>query len=223
MGMEPYGAEEPGVESGSSVTDRELDIPLDQARKHAFFWVHLFGMFLLGFVCSAPLRQIFPYVTDLHDATLAATIVALYSFVGIFGKLLLGWITDRIGPIYGAMFAFSLMALSFALLIGGEDRMLLYVMACVYGVGNAVGSVSAPLLISGTFGTRDFNLMRGIAQSPIQLGMSLGGLALAGVFDLIGSYVPGWGACIVLSLLAGGCFIWSYASSRKIFATQMAV
>ena len=48
--------------------------------------------------------------------------------------------------------------------------------------------MSAPLIISATFGKKNFNFMRGLTQSPMQLGMSLGGLMLAFTYDMTGSY-----------------------------------
>lgn len=35
----------------------------------------------------------------MHGPALQATIISLYSLVGIFGKLVLGWINDRFGVI----------------------------------------------------------------------------------------------------------------------------
>lgn len=95
-------------------------IPFAQLKRTGFFWAHMLGMFLIGIICSAPLRQINPYVADLHGAAFAATIVSIYAFIGIFGKLILGTINDRAGAIKSSMLAFGLMALSFFLLLLGS-------------------------------------------------------------------------------------------------------
>ena len=65
---------------------------------------------------------------------------------------------------------------------------MVYVYIVFYCFAAGVGTVSAPLLISATFGTKNFNIMRGITQSPLQAGMSLGGLIVAGIFDITGAY-----------------------------------
>ena len=166
----------------------------------------MLGMLLLGIICSAPLRQISPCISDSYGPQAAALIVSMYSFVGIFGKPILGWINDRFGTIKGAMAAFGLMGGGFLCLMLGRSMQIMYLMAILYGIGNGVGTVSAPLLISATFGTKNFNIMRGLTQSPMQLGMSLGGLLLAAVFDRTGSYKLGWGMCIVIGALSAICF-----------------
>ena len=151
-------------------------------------------------------RQISPCISDSYGPQAAALIVSMYSFVGIFGKLILGWINDRFGTIKGAMAAFGLMGGGFLCLMLGRSMQIMYLMAILYGIGNGVGTVSAPLLISATFGTKNFNIMRGLTQSPMQLGMSIGGLLLAAVFDRTGSYKLGWGMCIVIGALSAICF-----------------
>ena len=212
-GMQPYGANSDNKEAVTikeKKVSEEIEISFQESKNSAFFWLHMLGMFFMGIICSAPLRQISPYVADLHGQTFAALIVSLYSFFGIFGKLILGWINDRLGTIRGSMVAFTLMILTFTLILFRRSPMLLYIMTFIYGTGNGIGTVCAPLLVSATFGTKNFNLMRGITQSPMQLGMSLGGLLLAGVYDLCGSYFYGWILCIVISVIAAICFYVSY-------------
>lgn len=191
------------------------DVDLNRARSKPYFYMHLLGMLLLGLICSAPLRQISPFVEDMHGASAAALIVSMYSFVGIFGKLILGVINDKLGSMKGACVAFFLMAIGFILLLFGQNMVLLYVMTLFYGVGNGVGTVSAPLIISATFGKKNFNFMRGLTQSPMQLGMSLGGLMVAFTYDLSGSYISGWILCIILTFFAMACFVYSYVQARK--------
>ena len=191
------------------------DVDLNRAKSKPYVYMHLLGMLLLGLICSAPLRQISPFVEDMHGASAAALIVSMYSFVGIFGKLILGVINDKLGSMKGACVAFFLMAIGFILLLFGQNMVLLYVMTLFYGVGNGVGTVSAPLIISATFGKKNFNFMRGLTQSPMQLGMSLGGLMVAFTYDLSGSYISGWILCIILTFFAMACFVYSYVQARK--------
>ena len=204
-GLSPYGNENE-LNNKTNRDDGVPNISLGEAKTHCFFYVHMLGMLLLGIICSAPLRQISPCISDSYGPQAAALIVSMYSFVGIFGKLILGWINDRFGTIKGAMAAFGLMGGGFLCLMLGRSMQIMYLMAILYGIGNGVGTVSAPLLLSATFGTKNFNIMRGLTQSPMQLGMSLGGLLLAAVFDRTGSYKLGWGMCIVIGALSAICF-----------------
>ena len=113
------------------------------------------------------------------------------------------------------MVAFCLMAGGFVCLLLGHFLPALFLMSVLYGIGNGVGTVSAPLIISATFGKKNFNLMRGITQSPMQLGMSLGGLMLAFTYDTTGTYTMGWSLCIVLCAFSSVCFMYAYKAAWK--------
>jgi len=224
MGMKPYGdsGEVPQKDdkAAKNEVNTDIEVSIEDARTKPFFWVHLFAMFLLGVICSSPLRHINPYASDLHGAAFGASVVAAYSFVGIFGKLILGVLNDKLGTIKGAIFAFLMMGMSFVCLILGTNPIMFFVMALFYGIGNGMGSVFAPLLTSATFGTKNFNIMRGITQSPMQFGMSLGGLFMATIFDKTGIYSMGWISCIILCVICISLFIWSYEDARKQYGNQ---
>lgn len=221
----PFGAESDHDEKKSGrakapvIQNDARDVSLKEAKSQLFFYVHLLAMLLLGLICSAPLRQISPFVSDIHGPQTAAVIVSLYSLVGIFGKLILGWLNDCLGTMRGALVAMLLMIGGFTCLAFGNSLWVFYLMSILYGIGNGVGTVSAPLLISATFGTKSFNVMRGLTQSPMQLGMSMGGLLVALSYDLSGSYRYGWGGCIIISILSILCFFIARNGSAR-FATK---
>ena len=220
-GMSPYGAGEQ-EEVSSTVKKRavlhedDMEISPAEAKGKLFFWLHMLGFFGMGLICSAPMRQINPYVSDMYGATFAANVIALSSLMGIPGKLLLGWLHDKIGTMKASSLAFLSFAVAFvvALLAKSLGQNVLYVYIAFYAFAAGVGTVSAPLLISATFGTKNFNIMRGLTQSPLQAGMSLGGLLVAGVFDLTGAYTLGWAACAVISVLSMLCFLAAHKMSR---------
>ena len=138
----------------------------------------------------------------------------------IFGKILLGALHDKFGSIKSSSIAFVAFALAFIAAIAGAhgEKNLFYVYIILYSFAAGVGTVSAPLIISATFGTKSFNMMRGLTQSPLQAGMSLGGLMVAGVFDITGAYTLGWAACIAISVISIICFYAAHKMSRKYAA-----
>ena len=178
----------------------------------------MLGFFGMGLVCSAPMRQMNPYITDIYGAAFAASVISISSLGGIFGKILLGWLHDRIGNQRSGALAFAAFAVAFVFaILGATNSDMLYVYIVLYSFAAGVGTVSAPLLISATFGTKSFNVMRGITQTPLQAGMSLGGLMVSGIFDMTGAYNLGWITCAVISVLSAICFWGSHIMSRKAF------
>ncbi len=229
MGLKPFGedakidakeAEKNALKEAKKLSEGNIEIDVSDAKGHLFFWLHMIGFFGMGLVCSAPMRQMNPYISDIYGAEFAASVIGMSSLISVFGKLLLGWMHDTMGTMKSSAIAFIVFALAFASAILGKDmgQNLFYVYIILYSFAAGVGTVSAPLLISATFGTKNFNLMRGITQSPLQAGMSLGGILVSGIFDITGTYTLGWTACIVISILSIFCFYFAHKFTRNIYA-----
>lgn len=221
MGLKPFGANQDVEEKAKKkvivANEGNLDISFEESKSKTFFWLNMLGFFGMGLVCSAPMRQMNPYISDIYGPAFAASVISISSLGGVFGKILLGWLHDKIGNLRSAAIAFLAFAFAFIFaMMGSSNSDMLYVYIILYSFAAGVGTVSAPLLISATFGTKNFNIMRGITQTPLQAGMSLGGLMVSGIFDITGAYFFGWTACAVISVLSIFCFYVSHSMSRKI-------
>lgn len=221
-GLQPFGSgwtrPEKQKKTAEISDEGKVNISFQQSKTKTFFWINMLGFFGMGLVCSAPMRQMNPYITDIYGAAFAAGVISISSLGGVFGKILLGWLHDRIGNQRSAAIAFIAFALAFIFaLMGKSNPDMLYVYIVLYSFAAGVGTVSAPLLISATFGKENFNVMRGITQTPLQAGMSLGGLMVSGIFDLTGAYTLGWITCAAISIFSIVCFYGSHIMSRKQF------
>ena len=93
-------------------------------------------------------------------------------------------------------------------------------MALFFALGNAVASVSVPLYASHIFGTNNAGVMMGITNSAFQVGMALGGVLTAAVYDLTGSYTLAWVGLTGIALLSMVCISVSYTISRKNYGSK---
>lgn len=223
MGMKPFGAdfedEDKVKEKTAIANEGDKEIDPGEARQHSFFWIFMVGFFGMGLICSAPMRQMYPYISDLYGSKFAAGVLAMGSMLGVGAKLVLGYLHDRYGSLKASAFAFGCFAIAFAIAISGAfvGQSVFYAYIVFYSLAAGVGTVSAPLLISATFGTKNFNLMRGITQSPLQAGMSLGGIVVAFAFDMTGSYLMGWAFMIAVSVVSSILFFIAHKKSRQVF------
>ena len=94
-------------------------------------------------------------------------------------------------------------------------------MAIFLAFGNAVASVSTPLFASHIFGTNNYGVMMGITNSAFQVGMALGGISAAAVYDIFGSYKWAWIGLTVVALLSMTCISLSYTISRKKYSRDV--
>lgn len=224
VGMQPLGFEEAEKAKASQASgDAELvektrlvSMPLSEFIKKPFFIILLVGMLLNGIINNAALGQFPPSITVAHSAGVASVAIMIYSLVGVGGKILLGWITDKFGIMTHIIFAFSAMAITFFLMmIGANSVMLIYAAAVVFGLGIGVGTVSNPLMTSSIFSNESYGEAYGYVQSAFQVGMSLGSLVAASLADLTGSYTVSWIVMTAVSILTLVSWASAYKMSHK--------
>lgn len=95
-----------------------------------------------------------------YDAQFGATVISLYNFVCIFSKMIMGRLFDRKGLKGGVIFgaigiigSYLLMTIS---VLHSSVPMLLLI-AFFYGIGNTCQSITAPSMVSGVFGVKNYS------------------------------------------------------------------
>jgi MFS family permease len=160
-GVKPLGAEEKYQKENKSGSF-DLTISTREAFMKPFFIVLLLGLIFNGLINTGALGQFPPALEELHGPIVAATIISLYSIVGIFGKIILGWINDKFGIDKSILFGGITFALSFFMMLFASNRIIAYLMAISFGLGNAMGSVMPPLLTSAIFGPKRYGEVYGL-------------------------------------------------------------
>ena len=105
--------------------------------------------------------------------------------------------------------------LAFVFMLLGQNVNMLYAMAVVFGLGNAIGTVVPPLVTAEIFGNEKYGEAYGMVNSATQVGLSLGSLMVASLYDLNGSHTTAW--IILLGLTGVTLLGWlgSYVLSKK--------
>ncbi|WP_314064065.1 MFS transporter [uncultured Vagococcus sp.] len=221
MGLKPYGADDQldiGQGNKKVFKTETVNLPTKSIFGKPFFVVLLIGMVLNGIINSGALGQFPPALEGLQGPAIAAGVMSIYSLVGIAGKLLVGWINDRWGVVVSSIFGCGTFGLAFVFMLFGDRLFAVYAMAIVFGLGIAIGSVSPPLVTSSIFGTEQYGEVYGYVSSAIQIGMSVGSLLVASMYDATGSYRIAWIMLLVLTACTLMSWIGAYYQSRKYCA-----
>lgn len=216
MGLKPYGADE--QQTAAKKVQKvipSVTLSVKDSRKHLFFWLLLVGMLANGLINTGSLGHFPPAMEELHGAALQATIISMYSMIGIGGKLLLGWLNDKFGIVVSTGFGCAMFGLSFIFMLMGENVNMLYMMAIVFGLGNGIGTVMPPLITSDVFGAEKYGEAYGIANSVTQIGLSFGSLMVAGMYDMNQSYRSAWILLLVLTAVTFIGWMGAFVLSRK--------
>lgn len=213
MGLQAYGATKKAEQTTHE--EKESALTVHQLIRQPVFLMLVFGIFCNGLLNSGSLGQFPPALEEMHGVVVKSSIISLYSLVGIFGKLILGWIDDRFGTVKSTIFGCGFMTLAFILLLNGHQLVMIYLMAFCFGLGTPIGTVSPPLITARIYGRKHYAEVYGIISSISQVGLTLGSLIIASIYDKTGSYQNGWKFLIVLTIITMITWILSMRMPRK--------
>jgi MFS family permease len=153
------------------------------------FWV--IGMVVaLNFTANgAVLTHIIPHATDIGYSALSASLVlSAMAGTGVVGKVLFGWVADRIEKRVATGIAIGLQGAGVFLILNVTGYVPLLCAGAVFGLG--MGGI-VPLwgaLIGASFGRQVFGRVMGL-MSPVMIPVMSVGIPYAGwIFDRTGSY-----------------------------------
>lgn len=221
MGLKAYGAEDTAADAQkAAVPKTELNITLEEVKKHSFFWIYLVGMFLLCFVGFGSLSQLAAFLADAHGTAFAAGILSLFLIIVTLGKISLGWVYDKFGTRVGTVYICIVFALSIACMLFPESKPMMYVMALLYGLGICTGTVCPPVITAAMFGSKHYGEIYGYVNLSVYLGAALSVPAIAIIYDKTGSYQAAWLLCITLIIVSLIALLYSDMKCRSLTASQ---
>jgi MFS family permease len=176
--------------------------------------------------CAAHSGPIFHMVTHAIDhgvpAMAAAAVLSAAGLASLSGKIICGFVADRLGATRVLVAGLTLQALVMSLYLVTREVWHFYAVALVFGF--AYGGVMPlyAILVREYFGARIMGTTFGAVGFASTLGMALGPLAGGWVYDALGSYV--WlfiGSCgIGLGAVAIAC---TFRPPRSLSATLPAL
>ena len=203
LGLLPDGK---GMSEGSASDVSGL--PVKQAMASATFWL-IFATYVLQLMgLSAMNFHFVPYLIQEAHYTpqQAASFLGFTVLLSIPGRLLFGWMADRISPavvlaIVGILLACGPSLLEVLFVQMGLDNVnLLWLYTVPYGLGIAGNAVVLPILVSRCFGVLHFSKIMGLVMSGFAIGIVVGIPGAGKIFDASGSYEIAFLACIVIFL-----------------------
>lgn len=190
LGMQPLQAPEGAVRPGMTPHHAPgRDLTLAEARRTSAFWCMAISFGLLSGVSHAGITHFAPLLTDKGlTPQQAALALMLLSGMGVLGRVIAGYLVDRMPPhlvaaglffgvIVGLLAAFQANDIRFALLF-----------AAMIGLGFGAETDLMPYLIGHHFGLSSFGKIFGWVYGVFAFGGMAGPFLMGRVFDTTGSY-----------------------------------
>ncbi len=166
------------------------------------FWILIIAGMLMNF--SALFSQhMVPYAVELGiDPITAGRIFSFYSIWGIIGKILLGWLFNRLQIKHATMLANISLVLGLLLFSRGQYPVML--VACAFiGFGLAESLMAIPIINRAVFGAENFAFINGLTAIGTGIGAAFGSNIWAAFYDVTGSYALAIPAFSAIYLLVG--------------------
>jgi sugar phosphate permease len=136
----------------------------------------------------------------------AAAIISLVLAVSIVGRLLMGWLADRMPVKHVMLLIYVLIAGSVPLLLAGTSRTIMYAFAIAFGLGLGGEYMIIPLMAGQLFGVEVLGRVMGIVLTADGVAEATAPMLVGYLRDRSGSYATGF-ITLVATAIAGALAI----------------
>lgn len=185
-----------GIKPDSYKTTRKEEttqvpgLPFSRAWKTIDFRLYGIIWLLWGMGLHTLQTHIVPHAIDLNISPIkAAVILSLIGGVSIPGRLVMGWVSDRIGGkavgvICALIFAVAMLGMTWT-----SELWMFYLFASIIGFSH--GGLSPPLfmMLGDTFGMKNIGIIMGVLDIGWAVGSAIGPTLSGFIFDVTQSYV----------------------------------
>ena len=195
-------------------------ITLSEAVRKGKFWALTISVFLLLSVTNGVLVHVVPMLTDRGiSVKTAVAAMSLGGMMLIVGRLIAGYLLDKIFAIYIAIFFILVPMFGLGILISGATGW--WPTLAVVTIGLSIGAEYdlVAFIVSRYFGIRAFGALFGLIQLFIGLANAAGMSLLGWCFQLKHSYVPMlwvFEAFLAVSIVLMSCMgLYRYPAPKK--------
>lgn len=200
MGLRPLGSENSAAAAAAAVTG----ISAKKFRKTASFWLLAFTVFVIGFTNMGIQRNFAICLQNEHGHSedFAAMVYSAVMFIQIFGKLILGAVYDKKGVKIGTIYNTVLVIATVAFALASNNAPMAVGFGVVFGLLGSMTTVTPPYLTALIVGRRNYAGIFGLVNVFFNVGVAVGAVVAARVFDATGSFNGAWIAFAVLMVIA---------------------
>ena len=212
VGLEPYGAGQPGTASTGAaaslrgVPAKNATITAREVVSHPTFWL-LAGSF---FVCGGTANGLIGTHLIPHEIEMGIPQIAAASLLGVMGALNMvgtifsGWMIDRVQPQRWLALVYALRGLSLLLLPFVQDYFGLIVFAVIYGLDWFATVPPSMALTADTFGKQNVGKVYGWIFLSHQVGAAIMASAAGALRTWMGDYQFAFLSGGVIAMIAAG-------------------
>jgi sugar phosphate permease len=167
-----------------------------------------FYLLVIGSMCSigavsgtSQNLKLFMSIDLNYSQQQAANVMSIVLGASILGRLLMGWLADKIQKKYVMILIYALVSISIPLLFASRTEGVIYLFAFFFGMALGGDYMIIPLMAAELFGVKVMGRVMGIIISADGLGEAFGPMLAAWLRDKSGNYAYGFSALIILAVI----------------------
>jgi len=174
-----------------------------EALRTRSFWMLVVAHFCFGLMVVGMVVHMIAYLESLgYKASGAALAMSALFGLGGLGKVIMGYVADRIGARMALAADFAAIALAFLLVFGAARVFVLIVFILAFGIATAAPVALLPLLVAESLGRRRYGVLAALTGIAGTIGAAAGPVLAGRVFDLTGSYTGAFELFILADAVA---------------------
>ncbi|MBS3813246.1 MFS transporter [Candidatus Bipolaricaulota bacterium] len=169
--------------------ERAADFTVGEALKCRAYWLIYFMLLFGGISAFFITAHIVPYSIDAGvSGFYAATLLTVIGLINIFGRVVGGYVVDKLGSARTLAVIFSLQAVSIFLIPQFSRLSALYLVALLFGLAYGSWAFIPGAISSEYFGTTNSGAILGTLETVTGMGGAIGPYFAGFVFDVTGTY-----------------------------------
>ena len=209
-GMRPFGLAA-NKETVSAHADRTKPAKVDK-----LVFVGVVGYAVLAAAVSA-MPQHFPGYAEEAGLALAvgATMISVCMVANTAGKIVMGWLTDRIGALASNIAYTLLVALSIVALLFVHAPVVFLAAAFFFGLCYSRATVGLTMMCREVFGKRGFGIVYPVAAMGASVSNAIFSAGVGFAFDLTGGYTSSLVMFLVFLVGSVALMLWCYSRAVR--------
>jgi MFS family permease len=212
VGLEPYGAAQPGAASSAGGTSlrgiptKNATITARDVVSHPTFWLLAGSFFVCGGTANGLIgTHLIPHEIEIGIPQIAAaSLLGLMGALNMVGTIFSGWMIDRVQPQKWLALAYALRGLSLLLLPFVQGYFGLVIFAVIYGLDWFATVPPSMALTADTFGKQNVGKVYGWIFMSHQIGAAIMASAAGALRTSMGDYQFAFLSGGVIAMIAAG-------------------
>ncbi|HUN58530.1 MAG TPA: MFS transporter [Candidatus Binataceae bacterium] len=187
------------------------------------FWLIVIAQFCFAFAATGTAIHMVAHLEGLgYSSSRAALAMSLIYGFATIGKVVMGFMADRLTARNTLGLCFIVQAVGTALVFLAANPVIVVLFVIVYGLTVAAPLMLLPLVTAESLGLKRFGFIAGMTGLAQTFGAAIGPLVAGRIFDVMGSYTAAFELFIMINLIgaaaAFACRSYSAERTRRVSA-----